>query len=197
MGRTVRNSESLFLTQSQQTIFPGALVAPHSPLVPRTPSRPSTTPFPPSTSPQPPPTPFTPFSAFSLKQNPFQTNYAFDTSSTSPYAHLLDDSEDPLARLYNQILRFVERDLGRIMVIAEKVSIKSISGSRVEKAGMPLTMEETQMTSKVVGNGFEIMANVVWAEFGRAIMDELGGIVFASGKPNEFRNVCIHIFFCS
>ena len=39
------------------------------------------------------------------------------------------------------------------------------------------------------GGGFEIMANVVWSEIGRALMDELGGVIFAAGKPDEFRKV--------
>ncbi|KAG8747151.1 hypothetical protein FRC10_002200 [Ceratobasidium sp. 414] len=33
----------------------------------------------------------------------------------------------------------------------------------------------------------EIIANVVWAELARALMDELGSIVFAVGRPDEFR----------
>jgi hypothetical protein len=84
------------------------------------------------------------------------------------------------------------------MDIAEKVSIKPVSSSRAEKAGIlstPRTLEKTQMTSKVAGEGFEIMANVVWAEIGRAMMEELGGIIFASGRPNEFRNARMHLFF--
>ena len=36
---------------------------------------------------------------------------------------------------------------------------------------------------------FEIMANVVWSEIGRALMDELGSVIFAAGKPDEFRRV--------
>lgn len=31
------------------------------------------------------------------------------------------------------------------------------------------------------------MANVVWAEIGRAILDELRSVVFAAGKPDDFR----------
>ena len=33
------------------------------------------------------------------------------------------------------------------------------------------------------------MANVVWAELGKAVMDELGSIIFAAGNPDEFRQV--------
>lgn len=35
------------------------------------------------------------------------------------------------------------------------------------------------------------MANVVWAEIGQAIMDELGSVVFAAGKTDEFRHVSL------
>lgn len=35
----------------------------------------------------------------------------------------------------------------------------------------------------------EIIANVVWAELARALMDELGSVVFAVGRPDEFRQV--------
>jgi len=33
------------------------------------------------------------------------------------------------------------------------------------------------------------MANVVWADVGRALMDELGALIFAAGKPVEFKAV--------
>lgn len=36
----------------------------------------------------------------------------------------------------------------------------------------------------------EIIANVVWTELARALMDELGSVVFAVGRPDEFRQVC-------
>jgi hypothetical protein len=37
--------------------------------------------------------------------------------------------------------------------------------------------------------GFEIFANVVWAELARALTDELGNTLFAAGRPDEFRRV--------
>ncbi|KAJ7647285.1 oligomeric golgi complex component, COG2-domain-containing protein [Roridomyces roridus] len=149
----------------KKSIFPGALAAPQSPIVPHTPFRSSTTPASLATpSALPPRTPYTPFTSFALK-TPF--NHSLGSASHSPYAHILDDSEDPLASLFSQILRFVERDMSKIMVIADKVSLKSVSTARKD--------------------GFEILANVVWEEFGRAIMDELGLVVFAAGRPNEFR----------
>ncbi|KAJ7462357.1 COG complex component [Mycena galericulata] len=174
----------------KKSIFPGALTAPPSPILPHTPFRSSTTPASVmmSASPLPPRTPYTPFTSFALK-TPFQSRYTLGTASNSPYAHLLDDSEDPLARMYSQILRFVERDLSKIMGIAEKVSLKSVSTGRKEKnlAAALVTIPGEKSNREVDGDGFEIMANVVWEEFGRAIMDELGAVVFAAGRPNEFR----------
>ncbi|KIK01394.1 hypothetical protein K443DRAFT_98669 [Laccaria amethystina LaAM-08-1] len=34
---------------------------------------------------------------------------------------------------------------------------------------------------------FQIMANVIWQELAHAIMDEIGGTVFAAGRPDDFR----------
>ncbi len=95
---------------------------------------------------------------------------------------VLEESDEPIAKLYCQILRFVERDLCRIMDIAEKVSIKSLPGGRLTPLLSTFPVEGD-------GKGFEIMANVVWDEFARAIMDELGSVVFSVGKPNVFRKV--------
>ncbi|KAH7926725.1 COG complex component [Leucogyrophana mollusca] len=166
----------------RKTIFPEALAAPRSPIIPRTP-------LPPTlgvshTSSLPPRTPYTPFTAFASKQNPFDSAYG----PASQSAQLLDESGDPLASLYNQVLRFVERDFCRIMEITEKVSLKSASGSK-EKGNFATLIAPPKDDGLTLSNddGFEIMANVVWAEIGRAIMDELGNIVFAAGNPDEFR----------
>jgi hypothetical protein len=167
-----------------QTIFYGATNVPHSPILPHTPfpSRQNTL------DSHPPRTPYTPFSAFVPKQN---TEPATSTSlSQSPYAHLLSDTENPLARLYNQILRFVERDLSRIMSVAEKVSLKSVLHMRqTDATQIARSGRDNVVPSRMSEEGFEIMANVVWAEIGKAIMDELGGTVFAVGRPDDFRKV--------
>jgi len=69
------------------------------------------------------------------------------------------------------------------MDVAEKVAlVRPVAGSSrllVEKGA-----------AGGVERGFEIMANVIWEEVGRAIMDELGSVVFSAGRPNEFRKVC-------
>jgi len=135
-----------------------------------------------------PRTPYTPFTAFATKQNPFEA------SLVSEPVHLLDESNDALAHLYNQILRFIERDLGRIMVTAERVSLKA--GSTKPHSSIALGDYHLGDAEQASTDSFEIMANVVWAEIGRAIMDELGTVVFAPGNPSEFRKVRLysHLF---
>ncbi|KAI0775843.1 COG complex component [Trametes elegans] len=161
----------------KKTIYPGAFSAPRSPIVPHTPfptSARGSSPAPPQTASLPPRTPYTPFTAFASKQNPFDFTLRADASSSSlASAAILDETDDPLAALYNTILRFVDRDVRRTMEIAEAVCAKSGSRTRHRDDGE--------------SPGFEIMANVVWAEIGRALMDELGSVIFAAGKPDEFR----------
>ncbi|KAI9569693.1 oligomeric golgi complex component, COG2-domain-containing protein [Boletus coccyginus] len=165
--------KTVVLPYIRKSIHPDALAAPHSPIIPHTPL--------PSRAPPgslPPRTPYTPFTAFSSKQNPFDSR---DTASPIPY---LDESNDPLAKLFNQILRFVDRDLRRIVQIAEHVSIKSNPArmDSISAAVLPSSIGVTTHTSE----GFDIMANVIWPEIGQAIMDELGLVVFAAGNPDEF-----------
>lgn len=120
--------------------------------------------------------------------------------TASPYAHLLETSDDPLAHLYTQLLRFVERDLGRIMEVAEKVSVKSSAvpalPSSIPASGRPIAESTTPQSSnpfqlplqaRTDEERFHIMANVIWEEFARSIMDDLGSTVFAAGRPSEFK----------
>ena len=168
----------------EQTIYTGALAAPHSPILPHTPFPGVKAPSFSSSAYSLPRTPYTPFTArLSLNQNPTQI---VGHSASSPYAHLLEDTEDPLAKLYTQILRFIERDLRRIMDLAERVSVKSLTRFPSE-VDVPELSVQKNITSD--GKRFEIMANVIWEEMGQAIMKELGGIVFSAGRPDDFRRV--------
>jgi conserved oligomeric Golgi complex subunit 2 len=100
----------------------------------------------------------------------------------------LDDTDDSLAKLYNQILRFVERDLCRIMDLAEKVTLKPSSSTSRPVKGL---VEPSTFDSEIDDDkkGFQILTNVVWSEISRAIVDEIGTVVFAAGRPNDFRKV--------
>lgn len=84
----------------------------------------------------------------------------------------MDETDNPLAVLYNGILGFVERDLKRMMDVAERISARI--GQRAEV---------------VDAKGFEVLSNVIWVEIARSLMDELGSALFAAGRPDEFRKV--------
>jgi hypothetical protein len=136
----------------------------------------------------PPRTPYTPFSAFAAKQNPFDFTFgSANSASNGLSAHLLDETSDPLASLYNRLLRFIDRDLVRIMEAAERICIKS--GSRRDIQTKPPLDGAERAARRDESGGFDIMANVVWPEIGRTIMDELGSVIFAAGKPDQFRKV--------
>ncbi|EIW83330.1 COG complex component [Coniophora puteana RWD-64-598 SS2] len=184
-----RNSENILRRDLMQdflrkTVYSGALSVPRSPLMPHTPAL---------AVPQLVEsgnnflrTPYTPYTAFASKKNPFEAQM----SSGPATAYLLDDSDDSLAAFYNQILRFVERDMTRIMETADRVSLKSTAASKLkDKNGAAAMAAVFASPKKERGyvEGFEIMSNVVWAEVGQKVMDELGNVVFAAGNPDEFR----------
>jgi len=177
----------LYTHNHLQSIYPGALAAPHSPILPHTPFPVAKTPSFPSASSLPPRTPYTPFTAYIFSKRDLVHDP--NSSASSPYARLLEDTNDPLADLYRQILRFVERDLCRIMDMAERVSVRSTSQFTPVKEA-PVSRPPVQDDTTTDGKGFEIMANVVWGEIGHAIMNELGGTVFSAGRPDDFRRVC-------
>lgn len=130
--------------------------------------------------------PYTPFTAFIPRQNTYNT----EALSDAPRAHLLDETDDSLARLYNQLLRFVERDLCRIMTLGDKIAVATHTESRMAKGDdTPVEVEETR--------GFQIMSHVVWEELGKSLMDEIGVVVFAAGSPKEFRQVRLRRFLVS
>ena len=77
------------------------------------------------------------------------------------------------------------------MEVADKACVRS-SGNKNGQNGLLKTDRDTaeeKAKEKSKGERFEIMANVLWAEVGKAIMDELGSTVFGAGKPDEFRKV--------
>lgn len=160
----------------KKSIFPATLNVPHSPLIPQTPFfMGPRSPIPQHVASFPPKTPYTPFAAFASKQDPFSLKIL--------QVQLLDESLGPLALLYNQIIKFVERDLKKLAEFAEVICIKS--GSR--KSRIPPLPSAPNKQKQEPQKGFDIMANVVWAEIGQAIIDELGSVVFAAGKTDEFR----------
>ncbi|KAH9071547.1 hypothetical protein EDB83DRAFT_2673601 [Lactarius deliciosus] len=114
-------------------------------------------------------TPYEPFTAFASRTNPFDAALAA--------APRLDETDNPFSVLYNGILSFVERDVKRIVDIAERISAR-------------IGQQADRVNDGASAKGFEIFANVVWAELARALVDEFGCTLFAAGWPDEFRGNC-------
>ena len=125
-----------------------------------------------------PVTPFTP-AVFTAKQGYF----FHDSTDIESSIYLLDESDNPLAALYNQILRFISRDLKPIMDIADRFRVK---GQHNPMAALVID-EDTELPEEE--KSFDILPNVIWVELASVIMDNLGSQVFAVGKPNEFKKV--------
>lgn len=80
------------------------------------------------------------------------------------------------------------------MQIAARV-IKKHGKSKVVQGMSTPTQAPVNAEGDTIG-GFEIMSNVVWAEIGRALMDQLGALIFAAGKPAEFKAVGHLVRWC-
>lgn len=138
-----------------------------------------------------PGTPITPYTAFGERQSSLggPIFYVANENSKLP---LLDETDDSLAAFYNNLLRFVEKDCRMIMDVAAKI------GARHGKKHMPApeVVEDDMLGGPDEGENlaasthFEIMANVIWAEIGQALMEELGSVIFSAGRPAEFKKVC-------
>jgi conserved oligomeric Golgi complex subunit 2 len=146
----------------------------------------------------PPKTPFTPYTALH-----HQPSFSVSSgASDSPYVHILEQSEDPIAKLYLQIIRFIERDLNTLMQLAERINVKSVS-TVAQAQGLTITGRSTPIppvggkssapAPRTEGQRFDIMSNVVWEEFARSIIDDIGTVVFAAGKPDDFKKVSLLI----
>ncbi|KAF7782587.1 hypothetical protein Agabi119p4_1963 [Agaricus bisporus var. burnettii] len=155
----------------KKTIFQNALGAPHSPVIPKTPFHlePRESVF--------LRTPYTPFTAFS-PQN-LSTLQTSNHLTTPPQALLAEDGNDPLVQVYNQILRFVARDLKDIVEMAEKVANKGTAKGKV--LDYAIAKEEPSQ------GGYRIMSHVIWEEVANAVINDLGDSIFAAGRPDDLR----------
>jgi len=93
----------------------------------------------------------------------------------------IEDIDNPLAQIYNQILRFVSRHIKGIMELAEKISNNNVPKEKISTSGIISTEDTTQ--------GFQILAYVVWEEIANAIINDIGDVVFTAGRPDELRKV--------
>jgi len=103
------------------------------------------------------------------------------TQLAAPPIPSIEDIDNPLAQIYNQILRFVSRHIKDIMEIAEKISRNKVPKEKISTSGIISTEDTTQ--------GFQVLAYVVWEEIANAVINDIGDVVFTAGRPDELRKV--------
>lgn len=171
--------ETQHALSASQTIFAGALDVAPSPILVRTllPGR---------TGHLSPRTPFTPFA--NNRANPFDTLVA-----NPPPVLSVEEEGNPLASLFNTVIRFVQVNCGGVLELSYRISAKNRKAGKLSAGGLLSinhhTFTEDEGEVGVNPDGFEIMANVIWAEIGRTVMEELGSVVFSAGNPEEFQKV--------
>ncbi|KZT58895.1 COG complex component [Calocera cornea HHB12733] len=153
----------------RSTLHPAALTAPISPLLPRTPFLPKF------------------FNRSSITEAllspPITTPGAITPGlmgAFNPQAPLLLTEDTPLAAVYNQLLRFADRELQSLIDASERIS-NAHKGRR-----NPTETPNENGKPEDSENRFDFLANVFWAETASALMDEMGGQLFAAGRPDEF-----------
>jgi conserved oligomeric Golgi complex subunit 2 len=76
------------------------------------------------------------------------------------------------------------------------MDVAEVFSARHRQLSLPVVAPSnghTVLTDQPQGEGFDFMSNVVWAEIGRGVMEELGSVVFAAGRPDDFRQVSIRL----
>ncbi|BGP06652.1 hypothetical protein JCM10049v2_002476 [Rhodotorula toruloides] len=98
-----------------------------------------------------------------------------------PPAHREGTDAAPLTALYNRILAFVSHDCGVLLDVAERVLVTQPERRRIDSDGAASKDGEAEKVE-----GFEILTNVLFDEIGTALMGELGGVIYAAGRPTVF-----------
>lgn len=113
-----------------------------------------------------------------------------------------DGTDSPLAKLYNDILAFVSSECGLLLDVGERSlaavqPVTSVNSSGVLKESAELaTKPSARPNGQNNKQGYHILANVVWHEIATKLMNELGQIIFAAGRPSIFHEVRLGRLMC-
>lgn len=141
-----------------------------------------------------PTTPFTPY------PGTFNSASIAATSSLQGFNHTSvpliqgnENADDPLINLLNTILRFVDRDCRLVIELAERANaVRSYKRNKGRiYTGAPFVEELDGEKADSGKESFDIMGGVIWAEVGKALIEELGSSLFAAGRPDDFQKVSI------
>lgn len=97
--------------------------------------------------------------------------------------------------MYGQLLKAIGKECAVVLDGAEKLRNAKGGGKSKEdrlefglrNVGLDGSVEREE--GEEDGEAFEFFGNVVWKEVGERLMDELGGMLFAAGRPNELHLV--------
>jgi hypothetical protein len=93
-----------------------------------------------------------------------------------------------LAKTYNNILAFVSEECGVLLDVGER----SLAANQMQNG--TIALKDERASSKPSNHtqskqGYYILANVVWHEIATKLMNELGQVIFAAGRPSVFHEV--------
>lgn len=120
--------------------------------------------------------PVTPVTA---QPNVFETTLSTTSTDVTQFpsekSDYLDETDNPLAALYNRLLSFVATQYLDLLEIADKL--------KSHRPRVDATSDIDQ------GERFEFLANVLWTEIAERIGAEIGSVVFAAGRVGELHKV--------
>lgn len=133
-------------------------------------------------------TPSTPSNPFDALATPTQAHPHPPPSSST---QINDDSA--LAQVYNRLLREVEQEAKVVLDVAEKLRHRQKGHRAPTQTGDPTLAVFGEARDDEAGQpgeeGFDFFGNVIWKEIGDRLMDELGSVIFAAGRPAELHQV--------
>lgn len=120
--------------------------------------------------------------------NEFRLLPSVSLNDAAPAGPQLEDAS-PLGALYNRLLAaFSKPEVTAVLQVAALLPASAAGRASVEASDDEA--DDDELAAGGAGrHGFEFFASVVWKEVGERLMDELGGSLFAAGRPAELHRV--------
>lgn len=150
---------------------------------------------------QPPISPTTPFTPYPnpLTSAAARFSLSISTSPVPPLPLIETHLDDPLTALLNSVVKFIDNECRVVIELSEKVNKKHRDHATIKTVRQPVVVPaggadiDDDEEAVRLSERFEFVGRVLWPEIGRALMDELGTMLFAAGRPDEFQKVCRHV----
>lgn len=99
------------------------------------------------------------------------------------------EDQTAFGELYNRLLGALSKpEVTMVLQVASLLPVSTNGQASVDTSDDE--GEDGAGAGSAVGKrGFDFFANVVWKEVGERLMDELGSVLFAAGRPSELHQV--------